>query len=262
MRDVTKEVVIMVTGTNIKPHDENHKECEATWVPRLRELGFKVIIAVGNPEIDKRKTKIPEDWVDYYKFIDDNTIQFNTFDTKDGLFDKSIFLPAKWVLEETNYKYYFRVDSDSFIAPVRFKKMLEENLFQYPDVDYMGCCLPWNGWNPHEHKKMIMCRHRHFAAGAGYMVSRRAMRIALEKMRVLQPYEFQADDWVLGRAMWENGIPLLHDSRIYFESKHKVLIKDYKGLGQPDIADKQSHLALQHYMNGQMKDAAKKLGWG
>ncbi len=78
-------------------------------------------------------------------------------------------------------------------------------------------------------------------------------------MRVLQPFEFQADDWILGRAMWQNGIQLLHDSRIYFESKHRTLIKDYGDIGVPDITNRKSHLAIQHYMNGHMEEAIKKL---
>jgi hypothetical protein len=255
--DVTKKVVIMVTGSHTKP--DNIKECEATWIPKLRNLGFKVIVALGNIEVEKYGQLTPNDFKNYYEFINENTIQFRTFDTKRGLFDKSIKLPAQWVLEETDYEYYFRIDSDSFVHPYRFKQMLEENFKYFPDVDYMGCCHPWMGWNPHEFKRVFVCKHGHIASGAGYMVSRRGMKVALDKMRVLQPFEFQADDWVLGRAMWENGVPLLHDSRIYFESKHRVLVKDYKGIGVPDISENDSHLAIQHYMNGHMKETMKKL---
>ena len=78
-------------------------------------------------------------------------------------------------------------------------------------------------------------------------------------MKVLQPFEFQADDWILGRAMWENGVQLLHDSRIYFESKHRKLIQDYGKVGVPDISHPKSHLAIQHYMNGHMESTIKKL---
>jgi hypothetical protein len=254
--DITNKVVIMVTGTDIEPFDKNYKECQRTWIPELRKLGFRVIVAVGNPKYNPGGiSKTPQDFKDYYKFLDDNTIQFNTFDGPGGVYDKSIYLPIKWVLEKTDYKYYFRIDSDSFVHPHRFKKLLEENLSSFPDVDYMGCCHPWLNWNTHERYRTFICREAHFAAGAGYMVSHRAMKVAYEKMRVMQPPEFGADDWVLGRAMWENGIPLLHDSAIFFESKYKTLIKDYKGIGVPDITDENSHLAIQHYMNGHMEEA-------
>lgn len=255
--DVTKKVVIMVTGSHIKP--DNHKECESTWIPKLRDLGFKVIIALGNTEVESYGQLTLNDFENYYKFLDENTIEFRTFDSKVGLFDKSIKLPAQWVLNETDYEYYFRIDSDSFVHPHRFKKMLEDNLTDYPDIDYMGCCHPWMAWNPHVLQRGFVCRVGHIASGAGYMVSRRAMRIALDKMRVLQPFEFEADDWCLGRAMWENAIPMLHDSRIYFESKHKSLVADWGGYGIPDISEPKSHLAIQHYMNGYMKETIKKL---
>jgi|TARA_B110000483_G_scaffold142319_1_gene170069 hypothetical protein len=255
--DVTKKVLIMVTGSYAE--SENYKECEKTWMPLLRKMGFKVLTALGNREVQEYGVLTSNDFENYYKFLGKNTIEFRTFDDKRGLFDKSIKLPAKWILEETDYEYYFRIDSDSFVHPMRFKQMLEDNLKWAPDLDYMGCCHPWMGWNPHRSQRYFICRTGHMAAGCGYLVSRRAMRVAQEKMKLLQPSEFILDDWVLGRAMWENGIQLLHDSRICFESKHKRVIRDYVDVGVPDITEEESHLAIQHYMNGHMMDAIKKL---
>ena len=71
----------------------------------------------------------------------------------------------------------------------------------------------------------------------------------------------EIDDWVLGRAMWENEIPLFHDGRIYFESKYNEIVLDESGVGMPDIADPNSHLAIQHYMNGHMEEAMVSLGY-
>ena len=170
--DITKKVVIMVTGCHAQP--DNHKECERTWVPLLRKMGFRVIIAFGNPKLDEVGVMSPEDFDNYYTFTDENTIQFNTFDSKDGLFDKSIKLPSKWVLEETKYEYYFRIDSDSFVHPERFKQMLEENFQMSPDLDYLGCCFPWCGWNPHHHNRLYICKYGHFGAGCGNMVSKKS----------------------------------------------------------------------------------------
>jgi hypothetical protein len=94
------------------------------------------------------------------------------------------------------------------------------------------------------------------------MVSRKAMKIALDNMKIVEdPLDYQIDDWVLGRAMWENGVQLLHDSRILFESKHKPLAADPYNIGLPDIADPNSHLAIQHYLNGHMEEAMIRLGY-
>lgn len=247
--DYKDKIVVLVTGTLIKPWVNNWKECEQTWIPKLRELGYTVMVALGDESLD-----------DYYK-IDGNIIYFKAADTKMGLYDKSVRLPIKWILEETQYQYYFRIDSDSFVHPERFDKMMKENLEELSNLDYMGCCTPYRRWNPFIPHREWVNENDSFASGVGYFVSKRAMEIANKCMRIENDIEYQIDDWVLGRAMWENRIPLLHDSRILFESKHLILINDPMGVGVPDIADTTSHLAIQHYMNGHMVEAAKKLGW-
>ena len=243
------KILILVTGTEIEPYDKNWKECESTWIPELRKLGYTVKVTIGRPNMKK-----------WFKDTG-NIIYFKADDTKQGLVDKSIRLPAKWVLEETDYEYYFRIDSDSFVEPKRLDFMLYHNLTEMPELNYMGSCHPVWHWNPHEPHRFLVCRERHFASGCGYFVSRKAMKIALEHMRIEQQFENEIDDWVLGRAMWENGIELLHDGRVYFESKYKILVVDEHGVGVPDIADPNSHLALQHYMNGHMEEAMISLGY-
>jgi hypothetical protein len=239
----------MVTGTTIEPWDQNWKECESTWIPELRKLGYTVMVAIGNPNLET-------EWK-----IDGDMIWFKAEDTKRGLYDKSIRLPIKWILEETNYEYYFRIDSDSFTEPNRFEVMLDENFKEKLDIDYMGCCHPVNYWNPNKPTKFTVCRERYFASGCGYLISKKAMKVALEKMRMVEDVDPEIDDWVLGRAMWENEIPLFHDGRIYFESKYNEIVLDESGVGMPDIADPNSHLAIQHYMNGHMEEAMISLGY-
>jgi hypothetical protein len=243
------KLMIMVTGTTIEPWDQNWKECESTWIPELRKLGYTVMVAIGNPNLET-------EWK-----IDGDMIWFKAEDTKRGLYDKSIRLPIKWILEETNYEYYFRIDSDSFTEPNRFEVMLDENFKEKLDIDYMGCCHPVNYWNPNKPTKFTVCRERYFASGCGYLISKKAMKVALEKMRMVEDVDPEIDDWVLGRAMWENEIPLFHDGRIYFESKYNEIVLDESGVGMPDIGDPNSHLAIQHYMNGHMEEAMVTLGY-
>jgi hypothetical protein len=54
---------------------------------------------------------------------------------------------------------------------------------------------------------------------------------------------------------------VFHDSRILFESKYKQLLNDSNNIGTPDITEPESHLAIQHYMNGYMEEAMVKLGY-
>ena len=89
-------IIILVTGTNTKPYDSNWKECENTWIPELRKLGYDVKVAIGNLKLK-----------DYYT-IKDNIIYFRADDSKLGLYDKSIRIPIIWILAETNYQYFTR----------------------------------------------------------------------------------------------------------------------------------------------------------
>ena len=243
------KIMILVTGTTIAPWDQNWKECEATWIPELRKLGYNVKVAIGNPKMNK-----------YVKEMD-NIVYFAAEDTKMGLFDKSIRLPCRWILEETNYEYYFRIDSDSFVHPQRFDDMLHQNLSD-GNVSYMGCAHPANMTNPFATFKQVVCKEGTIASGCGYMVDRKAMKIALDTMRIVEdPLDYQIDDWVLGRSMWEAGIELLHDSKILFESKHNPLAADPHNIGLPYIGELESHLAIQHYLNGHMEEAMVSLGY-
>ena len=74
----------------------------------VKKNGFTVLTALGNKQVQEYGMLTPNDFKNYYEFTNKNTIQFRTFDDKRGLYDKSIKLPAKWILEETDYEYYFR----------------------------------------------------------------------------------------------------------------------------------------------------------
>ena len=242
------KLIILVTGTNTKPYDKNWKECESTWIPELRKLGYNVKVAIGLSSLTN------------YYMMDGDTIYFKADDSKDGLFDKSVNLPIKWILEETDYEYYFRIDSDSFVAPKRFETMLNENFEKYTNVDYMGCSIPVDLWWDKLPIRYFVHMDGVYASGCAYFISKKAMIAALKDMRVTNAKELQWDDLVLGRALWENDIALLHDSRILLHSKYNV------GFTHPnrpmyDIADPNSYLAIQHYMNGHMEDAMVSLGY-
>ena len=242
------KLIILVTGTNTKPYDKNWKECESTWIPELRKLGYSVKIAIGIPSLTN------------YYMVDGDIIYFRADDGKDGLVDKSVQLPIKWILEETDYEYYFRIDSDSFVAPKRFESMLNENFEKYLDVDYMGCSIPVDLWWDKLPTTYFVNMDGVYASGCAYFISKKAMILAHKDMRVTDVKELQWDDLVLGRALWENDIALLHDSRILLHSKYNV------GFTHPnrpmyDIAQENSFLAIQHYMNGHMEEVMVSLGY-
>jgi hypothetical protein len=172
------KIMILVTGTTIEPYAQNWKECESTWIPELRKLGYNVKVAIGNPKMNK-----------YVKEMGD-IVYFAAEDTKMGLFDKSIRLPCRWILEETNYEYYFRIDSDSFVHPIRFDFMVHENLNNCIP-HYIGCAHPANMTNPYASFRYVVCKEATIASGCGYMISRSAMKVALDKMRIVEDVDYE-----------------------------------------------------------------------
>ena len=47
------KVIILVTGSKeLEPWNSNWKECERTWVPLLRELGYDIKISFGDSNIE------------------------------------------------------------------------------------------------------------------------------------------------------------------------------------------------------------------
>jgi len=247
MLDKSK-LIILVCGTNIKPYDSNWRECERTWIPELKKMGYNVMVSIGLPSLEN------------YYLIDGNKIYFKADDEKVGLIDKRLKLPIRWILNETNYEYYMNIDSDSFVHPDRFDFMMEDNFIKYGRVDYMGCSIPVDMW-AYEHPLRFLTQECDaYASGCAYLISKKAMIAASEKIVVTRNAEFEFDDLVLSRAMYESDIPLLHDGRILLHSKNRAIFP-YPKEHMPDITNEDSYLAIQHYMNGNMDEAMIKLGY-
>jgi hypothetical protein len=170
--------------------------------------------------------------------------------------DKSVTLPIRWILDNTDYDYYVRIDSDSFVHPIRFDSMMQRNLVEF-STDYMGTCLPYPGFDPNSPLTTWIEKNdsvAHFASGTAYLISRKVMPDIIKSIRIEKDWELECDDYVLGRAMRENGIRLLHDSSIHMESKWNPIIANPNGLKMPGIEENDSHLAIQHYQNGHMAE--------
>ena len=246
-------VIILVTGFKERePWNSNWKECERTWVPLVRKLGYDVKISFGDPTID-----------DY--FLDEgNHIHFKASTGLDGVLDKRLKLPIKWILEHTNYDYYFCIDSDCFVHPERFDKMLTENIKNH-NPDYMGCKIPVTGLNtsikqtfyePIDYESDV----NYYASGSAYMISRKIMPIVLPKLWPFENQKFtkekqlEIDDWVLGKVVKLENIQLLNDTAISIESPQRPSIMNPLGIPIPYIGDKDSFLAIQHYTDGLMDE--------
>jgi hypothetical protein len=245
------KIVIIITGSQVDGWDKNWQECLFTWIPLVRQLGYHV------------KISFPDNNIPDYFLDEDGIIKFKCSYDKYGLFDRAVKLAFRWVLDYTDYEYYVKIDSDTFIHPTRFDNMLMENISEC-NFDYLGACHPYRLWNTNHNFKSYVHQNEDdifWASGSAFIINRRIMEIAYNNLIINDEWELGCDDLVLGRAMKKLNIPLLHDNRICYESPYNEIIDKTDDFidGTPYIGDKNSHLAIQHYMNGHMAEAINNL---
>jgi hypothetical protein len=244
---LNKKVLITVTGTWVKTHYKNWIECETTWVSKLREKGFEVLYLMSNPYIKSGFKKI------------DNFFFANCKDNKEELYLKNHYYISAYFINETDYEYRFHTDNDTFIHPERFITLLDDYVNKNPK-DYMGCALPYPGFNTYNLIKREITSPKHYASGgSGFLVSRKAQRYMVEDFNAKNYEHLAYCDKITGEILYKNGIKLFHDSRLLFESPYKRAIRDPQKIGCPSIGDKNSFLAVQHYCNGHMVELMNKL---
>ena len=121
-----KKVLITITGTWSDPGYKNWIECEATWVPKLREKGFDVLYLMSNPHLKN-----------YYEKIGDFFFS-SCRDGKDEIYYKNHYHISKYILEETDYEYRLHVDSDTFVHPDRMVSLLEQFTSEEQKKDFVA----------------------------------------------------------------------------------------------------------------------------
>jgi hypothetical protein len=238
-------ILISVVGTLNPPHHENWVECSKTWIPHLRNLGYKVVVLLSNEEMH------------YNYSLRGDFLLTKSGDGKGGLFFKKVLHPIQFILDGNEFDYYFTIDSDCFVHPLRFDEMIRRNFYDYKKIDYLGTVLPYSGTNPLIWSRIWHTEYSH-ASGCAYMLSRNSMKM------ILDAYERDGDkifreecyeDCVVGRILLGNKIPLLSDTRIYMESPFHTVIGNPHNIKVPYIGDESGkHLAIQHYVSGRMEE--------
>ena len=241
-------ILIGVPGTFNYPHSKNWIECESTWIPKLREKGYDVKILLSDPEQNIN-----------YKIKGNFFITKNS-DFKDGLYYKNYHYMSEYILSNNQYDYYVKIDSDSFVHPERFDEMISSlfiNEFETPD--YLGCCVPYRGWNSHDRIFTKIDEGYGFASGTGMMLSRKSLQIILNDFNPSVNTELHFDDKIVGDIL-RDKVSLYHDSRILFFSKYDMAeVVDLSPDGPSFISDDNSQLAIQHYCSGHMSEIMYKI---
>lgn len=267
LQELTNKVLIGIPITFVKSHYKNWIECENTWVPLLRKKGFTVVYLGANEHLQ-------ED----YKFQDlflfskgsDVTLPEDNPGGGYNFFYKALLYPIKYILEKTSYEYFCRIDSDCFVHPERFTNMLLDNFSRFK-IDYMGSHMPflpkWN-FNVSQQEEIFNLKLPEeffesgkykfkvgYASGSAFVISRSMMQLILKDFYSETPTdtpEFH-DDVYLGYLAHRYNCKLLHDTRILPTSPFKQFIVSAHPQAFPFIANPDSHLAVQHYVNGYME---------
>jgi len=241
------KILIGVPGTFNYPHSKNWIECESTWIPILRDKGYDIKILLSDPEQDEN-----------YKVKGNFFITKNS-DLKDGLYYKNYHHISDYILSSNKYDYYFKIDSDSFVHPERFDEMMS-SLFDMEEVpDYLGCCVPYRGWNTYSKVFTRIEDGYSFASGAGMLLSRKSLQTILNDFNPSINTELHYDDKVVGDIL-RGKIHLYHDSRILFFSKYDMAgVISLSNVGAEFIGEDYSQLAIQHYCNGYMREIMDKI---
>lgn len=255
-----KNVLITVIGTWHSSSSQNWMECESTWVPKLREKGFEVLYLMSNPHLKN-----------YYEKIG-NFFFSSCRDGKEDHYHKNHLYISKYLLEETDYEYRLHVDSDSFIHPDRIIPFLEQFTSGEEKKDFVGCVHPYPGINSNIHNTFLVEDPNSFlSGGSGFLLSR---EVHTHLLNDFNPEEYKnyifngeplmtpthcCDDVVAAKIIRNAGFETWHDSRFLFISPYRNTLHNPYNIPLNFIGNKDSFLAVQHYVNGHMQEIMNKL---
>ena len=244
------DILITIPTCFIEPHNVNWIETKETWVKQIKEKGYDVIFTKFDKNLDKK-----------YELKDNFFTTSFSSDEWDDLFYKRIYYISEWISQQDNYKYIFFIDSDTFINVEKFDNEIPKIIEKYPCLNYMGCANPYEGWYPHEKMFKYIYKEKTFASGFGFMLSKEACKVLYKNFKDEDYTHITKgrDDVIVGDLMYKNGIPLLHNNSFSKESKWRKKLVDPFNVGTPHIGDKNSHVYVQHYINGHMKEVQKEL---
>jgi len=241
------KILIGVPGTFNETHSKNWIECESTWIPKLREKGYNVKIILSDPEQSKNLD------------IKGNFFITKNSDLKDELYHKRWSHISEYVIGSDDYDFYFNIDSDCFVHPERFDDMMSSIVNFNEPVDYLGCCIPYRGWNTYKSLFTKITDVYCYASGSAILLSKKSLSILKEKFDPAIHTELHFDDKVVGDIL-RGSVSFYHDSRILFFSKYDMAEVIYPSNEGPTfISDIDSQLAIQHYCNDHMREIMNKI---
>jgi len=252
-----KKLAISIRSSFKSPYLERSSECIETWGRYFNKNGSKVFSCFGIPDLECLYKKVG------------NSFFSRVTDGKDGVFEKTVVNPCRWLSNDSDKDYLFVTDCDTFVHPRRFIEALYNNIKDFKEVDYVGCKFPCTTDFDHfTYQRLFIEPSNNFWAsgGSGFILSRKAAKIivdAFDSKDYLSYHGFNNgwfyyDDVFVANILCQKGIRLLHDSGFYFESPFNYSVVDLYQRPVPYILN-QSYLHTQHYLCGKMNMLMKEL---
>ncbi|HEY2251916.1 MAG TPA: alpha-1,2-fucosyltransferase [Planctomycetaceae bacterium] len=172
---------LLICVLSCQPYVERRARCLGTWVSETRQSGIDVVFVIGSPAAQRPQR-------------DGELLIVPSADDYASLPDK-VREMCRWALDETDCDWLFKCDDDTY---VRSDRLLAVDVRGH---DYVGA-----EWTPGA---------GYASGGAGYLLSRRSLRIVAETISqaACEAYPPGAEDLLVGRCLKQAGVPLCIDQR-------------------------------------------------
>jgi hypothetical protein len=252
--------------TSVSPWKEKWEEQMRTWVPQAKKLGIPVYSLKAEENLISKKKYVQKD--DFIIFKGKTKFESNLGGIKNR-YDITLSLGLDAAIcwaKDKKFDYVLFTDNDTFVEPSKFISLIKE-YSQNPKINYAGCCLPYKGWDTNSNfQTFIPIEEKGYACGgSGYVLSKQAISLAaegfLKEVHQTEPEKQWANDLIIGNFFKKNNIPLYHDNRLYMESYFHPSLLNPQNLPIPYIGNPNSHLVVQHGVDGYMDKIANDLGY-
>jgi len=243
------EIFINILYSQKEIFNLRKNEIESTWLKDVINHHIDYRFVCGD---DNLQTTFKDDG---------HVLCFNTSDEFNNIFMKRIYLFGKWFLENRNESHILFIDSDCYLNVNRFLNDLKYLSLSFKTIDYMGCIYPYPGFNPYESFYSIIFDENSFISGSCFILSKKSLNILINSYNEILKLniDYGKDDVIVSKILQKNGIPILHNKNVCFESKYKRLINDPQKIGVPDISNENSNLWCQHYLEGHFNEIHEKI---
>ena len=172
-----RDLIILILSSNTYPSKRNEKILRRTWA-NIENSGFQSLFYSSGKQFSYSESS--------------SEIVFKTGTSVLDIGHRTLKM-FEWLLENTNYEYFFRTNTSSYIKPDKLREHIEHiNNDKYL---YAGHILK-------KYENSVF--QFNYASGAGYLINRKTLSLILENKEDWDHTEI--DDVSLGKLLSNRGI--------------------------------------------------------